>query len=94
MINGLGEFFFSIAADERTGVIDMYAGPTKDAMAVFPTRVVALSDGHTAYSFTMFQARRCPTSCLTRSTRRCGVSSRTSSGCSISKRSVRRAPRR
>ena len=31
-------------------------GPTKDAMAVFPTRVVALPDGHSAYSFTMFQA--------------------------------------
>ncbi len=60
VINGLGEFFFSIAADERTGVIDMYAGPTKDAMAVFPTRVVALSDGQTAYSFTMFQGPEMP----------------------------------
>jgi hypothetical protein len=54
--NGLGEFFFTIRADRATGVIDMYAGPTKDAMAVFPTRVVALPDGSTAYSFTMFQA--------------------------------------
>ena len=60
VINGLGEFFFAIAADERTGVIDMYAGPTKDAMAVFPTRVVALSEGHTAYSFTMFQGPEMP----------------------------------
>ncbi len=60
VVNGLGEFFFSIAADERTGVIDMYAGPTKDAMAVFPTRVVALPDGHTAYSFTMFQGPGMP----------------------------------
>ena len=60
VINGLGEFFFSIAADERTGVIDMYAGPTKDAMAVFPTRVVALSEDQTAYSFTMFQGPEMP----------------------------------
>ena len=28
-----------------TGVIDMYAGPIKDEMALFPTRVVALPDG-------------------------------------------------
>jgi hypothetical protein len=53
--NGLGEFFFTIRADRATGVIDMYAGPTRDAMAVFPTRAVALPDGSTAYSFTMFQ---------------------------------------
>jgi hypothetical protein len=58
--NGLGEFFFRIRADRATGVIDMYAGPTKDAMAVFPTRVVALPDGSTAYSFTMFQGPGMP----------------------------------
>ena len=56
VVNGLGEFFFDIRADAATGVIDMYAGPTKDQMAVFPTRVVALPDGRTAYTFTMFQA--------------------------------------
>ena len=60
VVNGLGEFYFSIAADERSGVIDMFAGPTKDAMAVFPTRAVALPDGRTAYSFTMFQAPGMP----------------------------------
>jgi hypothetical protein len=54
--NGLGEFFFTIRADATTGVIDMYAGPTKDELAVFPTRVVPLPDGRSAYSFTMFQA--------------------------------------
>jgi hypothetical protein len=58
--NGLGEFFFTIRADRATGVIDMYAGPAKDAMAVFPTRVVALPDGSTAYSFTMFQGPGMP----------------------------------
>ena len=60
VVNGLGEFYFSIAADEDSGVIDMFAGPSKDAMAVFPTRAVALPDGRTAYSFTMFQAPGMP----------------------------------
>ena len=60
VVNGLGEFYFSIAADERSGVIDMFAGPTKDAMAVFPTRTVSLPDGRTAFSFTMFQGPDMP----------------------------------
>jgi hypothetical protein len=55
VVNGLGEFYFAIQADRRTGVIDMFAGPSKDRMAVFPTRAVPLPDGRTAYSFTMFQ---------------------------------------
>ena len=60
VVNGLGEFFFEIRADADTGVIDMYAGPEKDQMALFPTRVVALPDGRSAYSFTMFQAPGMP----------------------------------
>jgi hypothetical protein len=60
VVNGLGEFFFSISADRASGVIDMFAGPSKEQMAVFPTRAVALPDGRTAYSFTMFQARGTP----------------------------------
>lgn len=60
VVNGMGEFFFSIRADPSSGVIDMHAGPTKDAMAVFPTRAVALPDGRTAYSFTMFQGPEMP----------------------------------
>jgi hypothetical protein len=60
VVNGLGEFFFKIEADPRTGVIDMYAGPERDEMAVFPTRAVGLPDGRTAYSFTMFQAPGMP----------------------------------
>jgi hypothetical protein len=55
VINGLGEFFFAIQADRDAGVIDMYAGPDKAKMALFPTRVVGLPDGRTAYTFTMFQ---------------------------------------
>ena len=60
VVNGLGEFVFQIRADERTGVIDMFAGPSEDAMAVFPTRAVALADGRTAYTFTMFQGQDMP----------------------------------
>jgi len=60
VVNGLGEFFFTIHADRTTGVIDMFAGPEKESMAVFPSRAVALPDGGTAYSFTMFQAAGMP----------------------------------
>jgi hypothetical protein len=60
VVNGLGEFYFAIEAEPATGVIDMFAGPTKDAMAVFPTRAVALQDGRTAYTFTMFQGPGMP----------------------------------
>jgi hypothetical protein len=57
VVNGLGEFRFQIRADRDTGVVDMFAGPDLEQMALFPTRVVALPDGRTAYSFTMFQGR-------------------------------------
>jgi hypothetical protein len=55
VINGLGEFFFAIEADPGTGVIDMYSGPSEQELALFPTRVVALPGGASAFSFTMFQ---------------------------------------
>jgi hypothetical protein len=60
VVNNLGEFYFEIRADERTGVIDMLAGPTKEALAIFPTRAISLPGGKTAYSFTMFQAPDMP----------------------------------
>lgn len=60
VVNGLGEFYFTIDADRTTGVIDMYAGPSLDQLALFPTRVVELADGTTAYSFTMFQSPEMP----------------------------------
>jgi hypothetical protein len=58
VVNGLGEFSFVIEADRASGVIDMFAGLTKDRMAVFPS--VALPDGRSAYSFTMFQSPDMP----------------------------------
>src|SRR5215469_7030281 len=60
VVNGLGEFYFEIDADPETGVIDMFAGPTKQQMAIFPARAVRLPDGRTAFSFTMFQAPGMP----------------------------------
>jgi hypothetical protein len=60
VVNGLGEFVFEIRADAATGVIDMFAGPSPDQMAVFPTRAVPLADGRTAYTFTMFQGPGMP----------------------------------
>jgi hypothetical protein len=60
VVNGLGEFDFAIEADTATGVIDMYAGPSPEQLAVFPTRVVELPDGSSAYTFTMFQAPEMP----------------------------------
>jgi hypothetical protein len=60
VVNGLGELYFEIKADAATGVIDMFAGPGKDQMAIFPTRAVELPDGRTAFSFTMFQGPGMP----------------------------------
>ena len=60
VVNGLGEFYFTIDADPDTGVIDMYAGPSLDELALFPTRVVELAGGTSAFSFTMFQQSGMP----------------------------------
>jgi hypothetical protein len=60
VVNGLGEFVFKIESDPDTGVVDMFAGPAEDEMGVFPTRVVELPGGASAYSFTMFQAPGMP----------------------------------
>ena len=55
IVNGVGEFFFRIDSDPGSGVIDMRAGPTEAELALFPTRVVALPNGGSAFTFTMFQ---------------------------------------
>ena len=56
IVNRVGEFFFQIRADERTGVIDMLAGPDEEELALFPTRVVPLGPDRSAFTFTMFQS--------------------------------------
>ena len=60
VVNGLGEFYFSIEADAASGVIDMYAGPAEYQLALFPTPVVPLGEDKSAYSFTMFKAPGMP----------------------------------
>jgi hypothetical protein len=60
VVNGRGEFFFAIEADPKTGVIDMFAGPTEEELGLFPTRVVELPGGTSAFTFTMFQAPGLP----------------------------------
>jgi hypothetical protein len=60
VVNGLGEFYFTISANPETGVIDMYAGPSEDELGLFPTRVVALPGDTSAFTFTMFQAPGMP----------------------------------
>jgi hypothetical protein len=56
VVNGAGEFFFELRADPGLGVIDMLAGPHEDSLQLFPTRVVPLAGGGSAFTFTMFQA--------------------------------------
>jgi hypothetical protein len=60
IVNGLGELFFRIDADERSGVIDMFAGPTEDQMGIFPARVVPLPGDRSVFTFTMFQPPDAP----------------------------------
>jgi hypothetical protein len=60
VVNGRGEFYFAIEADPETGVIDMFAGPTVEELGLFPTRVVELPGGTSAFSFTMFQGPGVP----------------------------------
>lgn len=50
-----GEIVFRMECDEESGVIDMYGGPTPEQMAYFPTRVVSLPGGGSAYTFTNIQ---------------------------------------
>jgi len=54
-VTPMGEVFFKLETDEKTGVIDMFLGPSEDHMAIFPSRVIALPGELTAYLFTLFQ---------------------------------------
>ncbi|MFA5952868.1 MAG: hypothetical protein WC807_21640 [Hyphomicrobium sp.] len=50
-----GEIFFRIAADEKTGTIDMFGGPTEDQMAYWPARVVERPGAGSLFIFTAMQ---------------------------------------
>ena len=49
-----GEIFFRIDADPKTGVIDMFGGPTEKQMAYWPARVVERGAG-SLFIFTAYQ---------------------------------------
>jgi hypothetical protein len=55
VITSSGELFFKIESDRKTGVVDMFAGPTLDQTGIFPCRVIALPGDSAAVSFTFFQ---------------------------------------
>jgi hypothetical protein len=50
-----GEIFFKIVADEKTGVIDMFGGPSEDRMAHWPARVVERPGHGSLFIFTAMQ---------------------------------------
>jgi hypothetical protein len=55
-----GWLYVDAVADPRTGVIDMFAGPARDQLGLFPVRVIALPGGRTHVSFTFFQGPGMP----------------------------------
>jgi hypothetical protein len=52
----IGELFFKIESDPKTGVIDMLVGPTEDHLLLYPTRIIDAEQGGSVFLFTMFQA--------------------------------------
>ncbi|MBI1828032.1 MAG: hypothetical protein HY222_04200 [Thaumarchaeota archaeon] len=55
VVTPMGELFFDIEADKKTGVIDMYAGPNERQMSIFPVRVLEMPGGASMILFTVFQ---------------------------------------
>ncbi len=55
IVTPAGEIFFRIEADEHTGVLDMFGGPSDDRMAYWPARVVERPGAGSLFLFTAFQ---------------------------------------
>lgn len=55
IVTPAGELFFEVESDGKTGVIDMFAGPTEKMMSMFPVRVLQMPDNSSIVLFTMFQ---------------------------------------
>ena len=77
VVNGLGEFYFAIEADAKTGVIDMYAGPTEDGSDSSPRGSSACPATPAPSASRCSRRRGCPTSCLRPNISRCYASSTT-----------------
>ena len=50
-----GEIAFKIVADEATGTIDMFGGPTEEQMSYWPARVVERPGAGSLFIFTSMQ---------------------------------------
>lgn len=51
----IGEVFIRLDADKKTGLIDIYAGPTEENMTPAYMRIISLPNDSTAVMFTFFQ---------------------------------------
>ncbi|MHB8602127.1 MAG: hypothetical protein ACYC6W_09005 [Nitrosotalea sp.] len=51
----VGEVFIRLDADQKTGLIDIYAGPTEKDMTPAYMRIISLPGSSTAVMFTFFQ---------------------------------------
>lgn len=47
-----GELYFATTGDRTLGVIDWWAGPSRERLERWPTRVVTLPDGRSLYAVT------------------------------------------
>ncbi len=59
-ITPIGEVFIRMDANEKEGLIDIYAGPTEKTMTPAYMRIISLLDGSTAVMFTFFQYATTP----------------------------------
>ncbi len=50
-----GEVYFWIESDKKSGVLDMFGGPSKDSVVCWPARVAALPDNTSLFIFTALQ---------------------------------------
>ncbi len=55
-VTEVGEMVYNQQSYPETGVIDISVGPTQEALALFPARVVDLPGGQCAFLFTLFQS--------------------------------------
>ena len=55
VVTSSGDLYFRIEADAATGVIDMFSGPTPEEQAIFPCRVISMSEQTSAVTFTFFR---------------------------------------
>jgi hypothetical protein len=54
-VTPLGEVFVRIDSDTKSGVIDIFAGPTEDQMSPAFMRVISFSSNSCGITFTFFQ---------------------------------------